>query len=132
MTRKEQRDKRPEGWEEVKAAYNRRELTFAQAAEKLGISGAWFNILLRRDEPGRKGFKEENAKAMGLANRKFSTYLQQNFSDYELCMMIKSRNKCDKCPIKCTTGRSFKGLADKLVQKVSLKDAEKPLESADA
>lgn len=130
MTRKEQKAKRPERWEEVKARYNARELTFQQAADELGISIQWFNTLLRRDEPGRKTFKHEHGKEIGKARKKWTTYLQKHFSDYELCMMLKSRGNCDRCPQVCKGYMGYKGLGAKLVAKALLKDEEKPLEES--
>ena len=130
MTRLEQRSKRPEGWEEVKASYNRRELTMKEAASKLGISIQWFNVLLRRDEPGRKGFQHDHGVAIGKANKKYTSCLEQNFTDYELCMMIKSRANCSKCPLSCKGYMKYTGLGKKLVERVPLKDPSKPLEEA--
>ncbi len=132
MTRKEQKAKRPEGWEEVKAAYNRRELTIIEAAEKLGISVQWFNVLLRRDEPGRRTFRHEHAVAMGRARKKWTTYLQKEFTDYTLCKMIRLTENCDKCPAHCEGQKSYKKLGEKLVQKVPLKDDQNILEETNA
>ena len=126
MTNIERRKQRPEGWEEVKAAYNRRELTFAQAAEKLGISQQWFNVLLRRDEPGRKTFKAEHGKNMGRANKKYTTYIEKHFSDYIMCKMIRLTENCDRCPngASCKGEKKNRGIVKKMLERVPINDQE--------
>ena len=125
MTRKEQMAQRPEGWKETAELLQSGKITQAQACERLGITRGWLNILLDRDFPGRKSRKAEWGKALGKSNRKYTTYLQKHFSDYEICQMIKARGKCERCPMKsCKSGASFKGLGAKLVAKVPLKDTQ--------
>ena len=120
MTRKEQKAKRPEGWAEVKAAYYRRELTVEQASEKLGISRQWFTTLLRRDDPARKSFKHENGVKLGKSRRKWTTYLEREFSDYTLCKMIRLTENCAKCPCNCDGQKNYKDLRAKLIQLVPI------------
>ena len=86
------------------------------------------NELLRYDDPNRRDRRKETAKRMGLANREFTTVLEQNFTDYEICMMIKSRANCHKCPLSCKGYMKYRGLAKALMQKIPLKAEEKPLE----
>jgi len=128
MTRKEQKAKRPEGWVEVTSRLEKGEITQSQACEELRISKAWLNILLHRDNPARKNRNPEVVQKIGLANKKYTTFLEQNFSDYEVCMMLKTRNKCDKCPLTCKGYMKNKGIRKALMKRVPLKAKEKPLE----
>ena len=133
MTLAEIRAQRPEGWKEVTEKLQKGEITQVQAAEELGISKAWLNQLLNRDDPTRKSRNPEAVRKIGLANRKYTTWIEQNFTDYEVCMMIKSRANCHKCPLSCKGYMKYKGLANALTQKVPLKAEEKPCEeNADA
>ena len=128
MTRKEQKAKRPEGWVEVTSRLERGEITQSQACEELKISKAWLNILLHRDNPGRKSRNPEVVREIGLANKKYTTYLEKYFSDYEVCMMLKARDNCDKCPLTCKGYMKNKGIRQALMKRVLLKADEKPTE----
>ena len=130
MTQNEWKQQRPEKWEEVKQLYLSRQITSDEAVKMLGVSRAWFYRLLHRDNPGRKSFKADHAKAMGHANKKFETYLEQNFSDYLMCNAIRSANYCKRCPCNCKGAeqKNYRGLLKKLMEKVPLKAEEKPLE----
>lgn len=131
-TRREQKNKRPEKWDEVKVLYLDKKIRSAEAAQMLGISLAWFHVLLHRDDPGRITMQGEHAKEMGKANRKYTSYLESAFSDYEICMMLKARNNCDRCPLSCKGYMKYKGLGKKLLERVPLKDDRKPLEDDNA
>lgn len=120
MTLNEIRNKRPEGWKETTELYLSRQINSKEACERLGISSALFFRLLHRDNPGRKNLRAEAAQKMGKANKKYSTYLEQHFSDYELCMMLKARNHCDVCPLTCKQYNKYKGLGAKLVESVPI------------
>ena len=121
MTQREWKQQRPEKWDEVKQLYLARKIKSDEAAQMLGISKAWFFRLMHRDDPGRKSFQTAHAKEMGKANKRFETYLEQNFSDYEICMMLKARDNCDRCPLSCKGYMKYKGLGRKLLEKVPLK-----------
>ena len=128
MTQNEVKQQRPEKWDEVKGLYLSRQITSDEASKMLGVSRAWFFRLLHRDNPGRKTFQTDHAKAMGQANRKFETHLEQNFSDYTLCKAFRSADYCDRCPLGCGGKQKNRGLLKKLLEKTPLKADRKLLE----
>lgn len=120
MTLNEIRNKRPEGWKETTELYLSRQINSKEACKRLGISSALFFRLLHRDNPGRKNLRAGAAQKMGKANKKYSTYLEQNFSDYTLCKMIRLTENCAKCPCNCDGQKNYKELRAKLLQLVPI------------
>ena len=118
MTRNEQKAKRPEGWDEVVMSLQKGELTQEQACERLGISRAWLNRLLHRDNPGHYDRRKEWGKTLGKSNVRYTTYLEKHFRDSDLCKMIRVTENCGKCPIGCNGQKKYRGLGKKLVERV--------------
>ena len=121
--------KRPENWEEVSRAYMNKEISSAQAAEQLGISGALFFRYLHRDFPLRKDLRKDHAYQMSQGNRKYSTYLEKNFTDAAVCKMLRVTENCGRCPMtRCNGEKKCRGIRAKMVERVTLKADGKPLE----
>jgi hypothetical protein len=130
LNRREQKAQRPERWEEVKGMYLRRELNGHEAAERLGISPAWFFRLLHRDDPARRSLKREQGLKLKELNTRYTTLLQKTFSDYEICMMIRARDRCGRCPLNCNGSMRYKGLGRKLTERVLIDEDGRPSQKA--
>ena len=131
MTMNDSKKKRPENWEEVTKAYLNKEINSIEAAEKLGMSSALFFRYLHRDFPLREDFRKDHAYRMSQNNRKYSTYLEKNFTDAAVCKMLRVTENCDRCPMtRCNGEKKYRGIRAKMVERVTLKADEKPLEEA--
>ncbi len=103
-------------WEDVKSRLESGRMTQRQAAEELGVSRSWLNVLLRRDNPRRKDRRAENMRRVGRSNRK-PTNLENIFTDASMCKAIRAAGKCDLCPKQCNGQKRCKGLLGELLER---------------
>ena len=127
---------RPDGYYELAEKVLMGQMPEEDAARLCGFSRQWFRILVKRDFPGRERISRNPGvmAEIGRKNRKWTTYIEQNISDQQMCKTFKDAHCCDSlCPLykKCKGKEKNDGLIGALLEKVpykGLKPAQNTLE----
>ena len=125
-------ESRPQGYDSAVAKVLSNEMSPKDAAKDFGCSYAWFCKLFKRDYPDFKpktDWQKKATKEIGKANKKYTTWLEENIGDRDLCDFIRSKGKCSECPRKCAKNRMSKGLAKLISEtRIPLKGMEEEKE----
>ena len=123
---------RPENYYKICDDVYEGRISEREAASMLGMSKQWFRVLLKKDFPNRPKFDRRpgSMQKIGQSNRKFSTWLELNFTDKDLCDAISGAEMCKQCPLydKCNATTTSEGIIAAMLKKYPLKPAQNTLE----
>lgn len=122
---------RPENYLSVVERIRKGELNQGQAADILGVTRQTLHGYLATDYPEefRGKYRAIVSKRVGKSNQRYTSWLEANINDKDLCQFIREKGKCSECPRRCVSNRMTKGLGKLISEtRVTLKGVENTLE----